>query len=314
MCLQRRENGTPGSTGDRSILARGQWYESADGRAVNFVYSKTFRCLNAQMRLTVRHRIRFAAANVVMLVVAGLLLVPSAPAQAAASDAVVTDGNARFAVLTPSLVRLEYAGDRAFVDAATFNAVNRAFAPPAYTTTVTSDGYREIRTSALTLRYKQNSGPFTAANLSVTIGSTGATARPVFPSYCPVSVACEAEDALFPGNATPAYDHKGYTGTGFASGFEGTGSAVQYDVDVPAAGTWRLAVRYANAVGSDNQSATRTLTAHVNGATGPRFSLAPPASWDTRSPASCATRTVLLPARSTRTATSSGTDRTTSRR
>ncbi|UQU65823.1 ricin-type beta-trefoil lectin domain protein [Couchioplanes caeruleus] len=214
----------------------------------------------------------------------GIAVAPGQPAQAAA--AAVTDGSARFQVLTPTLIRMEYAGDGAFTDATTFNAVNRSFPAPAYTTTVTSDGYREIRTSAVTLRYKQNSGPFTASNTTLTVGSTGATARPAFPSYCPASAACEAENALFPGNVTPAYDHKGYTGSGFASGFEGTGSGVQEDVDVPAAGSWRLAIRYANAVGSDNQSTTRTLTAHVNGATGPRFSLPPTGSWDTWSTAS----------------------------
>jgi hypothetical protein len=228
---------------------------------------------------------RCSAAMIGLVTAAAVVVaVPSAPA--AAAPVAVTDGSARFEVLTPTLIRLEYAGDGAFADATTFNAVSRSFTPPAYTTTVTADGYREIRTSALTLRYKQNSGPFTASNLSMAISTTGVTAHPVFPSYCPASAACEGEDALLTGNATPAYDHKGQTGTGFVSGYEGTGSGVQYDVDVPTAGTWRLAVRYANAVGSDGQSPTRTLTAHVNGATGPRFSLPATGSWDTWSTAS----------------------------
>jgi len=193
------------------------------------------------------------------------IFVPTGPAQAA-TTADVVDGNARFQVLTPTLIRTEYAGDGVFNDATTYNAVNRSFAPPSYSTDVTSDGYREIKTSALTLRYKENSGPFTASNLSVIINSTGATAHPRFPSYCAVSTACEGENALLTGNASTGYDHTGFTGNGFAAGFEGTGSGVQYDVDVPTAGSWRLAVRYANAVGSDNQSTTRTLTAHVTGA------------------------------------------------
>jgi hypothetical protein len=237
------------------------------------------------MGLSCRHPSRCLAA-VLGLVIAGAIapLTSSTPAHAATNA--VTDGNARFEVLTPTLIRTEYAGDGAFTDAVTFNAVNRSFPVPSYTTSVTSDGYREIRTSALTLRYKENSGPFTAANLSVVVNSTGATAQPAFPSYCPVRTACEGENALLTGNASTGYDHTGYTGSGFAAGFEGTGSGIQYDVDVPTAGSWRLAVRYANAVGSDNQSTTRTLTAHVNGATGPRFSLPPTASWDTWSTAS----------------------------
>src|SRR3569833_720787 len=233
------------------------------------------------MRLQTLRTRCWAAVTGLAAAAAVVVAVPATPASAASAAVSVTDGSARFDVLTPTLIRLEYAGDGAFTDATTFNAVNRSFTPPAYTTTVTADGYREIRTSALTLRYKQNSGPFTASNLSVAISTTGATARPVFPSYCPVSVACEGEDALSTGNVTPAYDHTGFTGTGFASGYEGTGSGVQYDVDVPTAGTWRLAVRYANAVGSAGQSSTRTLTAHVNGGAGPRFSLPASGSWDT---------------------------------
>ncbi|MEV4641240.1 ricin-type beta-trefoil lectin domain protein [Actinoplanes sp. NPDC049548] len=229
--------------------------------------------------------LRFLAAAAGLMTAAAGVAVAPAPAAAAAAAA-VTDGNARFQVLTPTLIRTEYAGDGSFVDATTFNVLNRSFTPPAYTTSVTADGYREIRTSALTLRYRQNSGPFTAANLSVTIASTGATARPSFPSYCPASAACEGENALMTGNVTPGYDHRSYTGTGFAAGFETTGSGLQYDVDVPSAGTWRLAVRYANAVGSDNQSVTRSLTAHVNGGTGARFSLPPTGSWDTWATAS----------------------------
>src|SRR3954470_7857851 len=119
-----------------------------------------------------------AAAGVVVAAATVLVACPATPATAVAKPAAVTDGYARFQVLTPTLIRTEYAGDAVFTDATTFTAVNRSFTPPAYTTTVTADGYREIRTSALTLRYKQNSGPFTAANLSVLIAATGATAHP----------------------------------------------------------------------------------------------------------------------------------------
>ena len=207
----------------------------------------------------------------------------SAPTKlAAAAAAPVVDGGARFDVLTPTLIRMEYAGDGAFQDGATFTVVNRGFPAPAFSTGVTADGYREIRTSALTLRYRQASGPFTAANLSVVLNSTGATATPVFPSYCPAGVACEAENALLRWHAGTAVDHTGHTGSGFVAGLEDTGSGIEQDVSaVPAAGSYRLAVRYANAVGGDGQSTTRTLTTHVNGATGPRLSFAPTSSWDT---------------------------------
>jgi hypothetical protein len=235
--------------------------------------------------LSVRSRRFTAAVGLVVAAAAVLFATPSDAAAAAAQAGVVTDGNARFEVLTPTLVRLEYAGDGVFTDAPTFNAVNRSFTAPPYTTTVTSDGYREIRTSAVTLRYKQNSGPFTAANLSVALTATGATAKPAFPSYCPLSIACEAEDALFTGKAVPAYDHRGFTGSAFVAGYEATGSASIVSVDVPSAGTYRLAIRYANNAGSDGQNVNRTLSTRINGAVGPRFSLAPTGSWDTWSTA-----------------------------
>ena len=37
----------------------------------------------------------------------------------------VTSGHARFEVLSPTLIRMEYAGDDTFTDAATFNAIGR---------------------------------------------------------------------------------------------------------------------------------------------------------------------------------------------
>jgi hypothetical protein len=204
---------------------------------------------------------------------------PSAAAQPAGTT--ISDGSARFEVLTPTLIRMEYAGDGVFQDATTLNVTTRAPGTTQYTTDVTADGYREIRTSALTLRYKQNSGPFTAANVSVLVAGTNVTGAPAFPSYCAYNTTCQAEDALLGGSASTAYDHTGNTGSGFVAGFESTGSGIAHDVSaVPAAGTYRLAVRYANAVGSDNQSTTRTLSTTVNGAAGPTFSLPPTGSWD----------------------------------
>jgi hypothetical protein len=218
---------------------------------------------------------RAAFSSIVLLVAAtAVALGPASPAAAATGP--VIDGSARFEVLSPTLIRLEYAGDGAFQDGTTFTAVSRPTA--AYTTDV-SGGYREIVTSALTLRYKQGSGPFTAANLSIT--RAGSTATPVFPSYCVVGAVCEAENALLLGKASTAVNHLAYTGSGFVAGIETTGSAIQQDVSAANAGSYRLAVRYANAVGGDGQNTTRTLTVRVGGAVAARLSLAPSGSWDT---------------------------------
>jgi len=223
-------------------------------------------------------RLLSGAAAAVLLSAAVLFAAPATPALAAA----VVDGNARFSVLTPTLIRMEYAGDGVFTDATTFNAVNRGFTPPAYTTTVSADGYREIRTDALTLRYRRNSGAFTPENLSVVLTATNTTASPAFPSYCAMATACQAENALLRWRAGTAIDHTGYTGSGFVAGFEEVGGGIEQDVSaVSAAGAYRLAVRYANAVGGDGQNTTRTLSTRVNGVTGPQLTFAPTGSWDT---------------------------------
>lgn len=226
------------------------------------------------LRLRSLRRLLSAASGLALLS-AAVTGVATAPAAQAATSTVV-DGSARFEVLSPTLVRLEYAGDGAFQDGTTFNAVNRNFPAAPYTTDVTSDGYREIMTSGLTLRYKQGSGPFTAANLSVTLAGTGVNAKPAFSSYCAVGAACEAENDLFAGRAAAAYDHTGHTGSGFAAGFEQTGAGLTQDVSaVPSSGNYRLQVRYSNSSGS-----TATLSTTVNGASGPALSFPATSSWD----------------------------------
>ena len=197
---------------------------------------------------------------------------------ATAASTAVVDGGARFEVLSPTLIRLEYAGDGAFQDSATFNAVNR---PAVSFTTDVSGGYREIITGALTLRYKEDSGPFTPANTSVQVSGTNVTAAPAFPSYCAFASSCEAENGLLSWGAATAYDHTGYSGSGFVAGFNQTHSSIEQDVSgVPSAGSYQLAVRYANSTGGDGQNTTRTLSTTINGAPGPVLTLPTTASWD----------------------------------
>ena len=217
---------------------------------------------------------------------------PASPAASAATGGVVLDGNARFEVLTPTLIRLEYAGDGVFQDGNTLSVPARSFPAPAYTTSV-SGGYRVITTSAVTLRYREGSGPFTPANLAVQVAGTNVTAAPAFPSYCAFGAACEAENALLSWGAGTAYDHANHTGSGFVAGFTQPNSALSQDVsEVPAAGSYPLTVRYANWTGGDGQTTTRTLSTTVNGAAGPTLTLPTTGSWDT-----WATATVTVPLR-----------------
>ena len=158
---------------------------------------------------------RFVAVAAVLSASAAILAAQSAPSTAAPAGAqrsAVVAGDARFEVLSPTLIRTEYAGDAHFVDAPTFNAIGRdGFAPASYTTS-TDDGWLTIRTSALTLRYRLDSGAFTDKNLTVTLrdGRQLVSGAPwPAPPSCAIGVLCEAEDLPLQGPAFAA-DHSGY--------------------------------------------------------------------------------------------------------
>ena len=70
--------------------------------------------------------------------------------------AVVTSGRARFTVLTPEMIRIQYSSTAKFEDRATFAVINRHLPVPVYTTRE-ENGYLYIETEALTLCYKKNS-------------------------------------------------------------------------------------------------------------------------------------------------------------
>jgi alpha-glucosidase (family GH31 glycosyl hydrolase) len=90
--------------------------------------------------------------------------------------AVVTKGHARFTVLTPQLIRMEWAADAKFEDRASLVFLNRRLPVPSFTHEVTADGRGiSIKTAVLTLVYEP--GPsedkFTADNLSVSFSLNG---------------------------------------------------------------------------------------------------------------------------------------------
>ena len=72
----------------------------------------------------------------------------------AQEEAVVTSGSARFTILTPRLIRIQYSVNQLFEDRATFAVVNRRLPVPHFICT-TEDGYLIIQTDSLTLRYKE---------------------------------------------------------------------------------------------------------------------------------------------------------------
>ncbi|MDP4240042.1 MAG: hypothetical protein Q8904_11290, partial [Bacteroidota bacterium] len=86
--------------------------------------------------------------------------------------ATVIAGNARFTILTPGVVRLEYAADGVFEDHATLTFINRNLPVPAFTRKE-KGGWLELKTTEFTLRYKLNSGDFNAANLIIDYAANG---------------------------------------------------------------------------------------------------------------------------------------------
>jgi hypothetical protein len=111
-------------------------------------------------------------------------LLAAALAAPAASAKPVTDGNARFEVITPTLIRLQYAADRKFADGRTQTTEGRLRRSAGFRTSV-KGGRRIIRTSRITLRWRRGSGPFGASNLTVKIGKRAVHPEPG-PSQSPL--------------------------------------------------------------------------------------------------------------------------------
>lgn len=84
----------------------------------------------------------------------------------AASAAIIRRGEARFTVLTPHLIRMEYAPGQRFVDAPSQVFVDRAQPVPKFTVTERG-GTLLIETEALQLRYTLSAGRFSASNLQI---------------------------------------------------------------------------------------------------------------------------------------------------
>ncbi len=91
--------------------------------------------------------------------------------------AVVTVGHARFTVLTPELIRMEWAADGKFEDHASFVFLNRRLPVPKFEKAVSKSGENQaltIKTSALTLSYTASGdGRFAADTLSINLTVDG---------------------------------------------------------------------------------------------------------------------------------------------
>ena len=92
---------------------------------------------------------------------------------------VVIRNDVRITVLTPGLLRLEWAEDAKFEDRANLTFINRNTDTPKYTCTE-KNGILEIKTDKLLLKYKIGSAKFTGNNLSIDIDTGQMKTRWVF--------------------------------------------------------------------------------------------------------------------------------------
>ena len=200
-------------------------------------------------------------------------------AAVAARRATVVSGDARFEVLIDGVIRLEYSPDGKFLDDPTFDVLYRNFAVPRYTSSV-RQGWMTLRTSAMVLRYKVGSGPFSTVNTQVQLlgkSANGTTAAsPTWTGECTFGQVCQSGAATESGAATIAEaDHTGYVSTaGFISGYSAAGADATWQVLGASAGAGSVAVRYSNGKG-----ASRTMSLVVNGAT-TQLTLPSTPSWD----------------------------------
>lgn len=114
--------------------------------------------------------------NLLLSVIAAIVFAPMLQAQHSpavpsvsrlhAQTGSVVDGDARFTVITPTLVRMEFSRDRRFIDRRSYFAWSRDVAAPPFEVRRTPEGLK-ISTSRLRLTWKGGQGGFNATNLSI---------------------------------------------------------------------------------------------------------------------------------------------------
>jgi len=85
---------------------------------------------------------------------------------------VVVAERARFTVLTPRMIRMEWAEDGVFEDRASLVFLDRRLEVPEFTSR-SDEGWRVIDTGPLQLRYREDGGPFDSWNLTIRLDVGG---------------------------------------------------------------------------------------------------------------------------------------------
>ena len=202
----------------------------------------------------------------------------------AASQATVVSGDARFEVLAPEVIRMEYSPSGSFLNDPTFDILDRNFAVPAYTSSV-SNGWLTITTSQMTLRYQRapavhrGQHPDAAAGRAATgrvrerharVGM-GVHLRPGLPGGRGGAQRRGGDRERPPELPQPARVHR--------RADSATGADAAWQVLGAPAGNADVTIRYSNYVGALGGPAPRTESLLVNGTT-TQVTLPATASWD----------------------------------
>jgi hypothetical protein len=163
-------------------------------------------------------------------------------------SAIVREGNARFEVLGPTLLRLEYSPKGNFENSPTETVVNRSMPVPGYRARV-SGGWLTIETSQMTFRYQVGSGPFSVSNTSLRLDVAGqlSTVHPTWEWECPFGQTCQAGAAQLNGGASLTENQNGYqSSAGYIDELFLHGATATWTVLGAAQGEAVLAIRYTN--------------------------------------------------------------------
>jgi len=127
-----------------------------------------------------------------------------------------------------------------------------------------------------TIAYKfdtTDSGNINLDNITVA-GATSSPTPTTSPTTPPSGQDYELETAFTSGGPSVATSTSGYTGTGYVTGLTGVGARIIRTVNLPAAATAAVTIRYANSTGS-----AKTLSVYANGVKTGQISLAAGSGW-----------------------------------
>ncbi|AGZ43951.1 putative glycosyl hydrolase [Actinoplanes friuliensis DSM 7358] len=132
------------------------------------------------------------------------------------------------------------------------------------------------------VRTATDSGNVNVDSLAVLApGAAYPAPTPPSPQPCAFGAVCEADTGTLTGGSRLADDHNGYSGDGFVAGMERTGAGVALTVTgVPAAGDYRVQLRYANGPAGAQPVQTRTMSVTANDAAPVTATLPPTSGWD----------------------------------